>query len=59
MQTIKIQNGSRQVVATRNDDGSKWSARLYVNNGETATLECGQFKTEKGMRAWATKKLAR
>ena len=58
MQTIKIENGSRQVIATRNDSDSKWNARLYVNNGETATPENGKFKTEKGLRTWAAKKLA-
>jgi hypothetical protein len=59
METIEITNGSRKVVAFRNDANSKWEARLYVNKGETATLTCGKFKTEKGMRTWAAKKLER
>ena len=57
MQTIEITKGTRKVIATRNDELSKWNARLYVNNGETATLSAGKFKTEKGLRAWAEKKL--
>lgn len=59
MQTIEIVQGTRKVIAFRNDESCKWDARLYVNNGETATLTCGKFKTEKGLRAWAAKKLAR
>jgi len=58
MQTLKIANGSRQVIATRNDESSKWNARLYVNGGETATLQCGKFKTVKGLTNWANKVLA-
>jgi hypothetical protein len=58
MQTIEIASGSRKVIAFRNHEGSQWEARLYVNKGETATLTCGKFKTEKGLRAWAAKKLA-
>lgn len=59
MQTIEITSGSRKVIAFRNDEGSQWEARLYVNKGETATLTCGKFKTEKGLRTWAAKKLER
>ncbi len=57
MQTVEITKGTRKVIATRNDESSKWNARLYVNNGETATFSAGKFKTEKGLRAWAEKKL--
>lgn len=59
MSQIEITKGSRKVIAYRNDEGSKWSARMYVNNGETATLTCGKFKTEKGLRNWADKVLSR
>jgi hypothetical protein len=59
MQTIEITKGSRKVCAFRNDSNSNWNARLYVNNGETATLTCGKFKTEKGLRMWAAQKLER
>ncbi len=55
---IEITNGSRKVIAYRNAEGGKWSARLYVNDGETATLTCGKFKTEAGMRKWAAKVMA-
>lgn len=58
MQQIEITNGSRKVIATRNDESYKWNARLYVNHGETATLLCGKFKTENGVRQWANGKLS-
>lgn len=58
METLKLTNGTRQVIATRNDRSSKWNARLYVNNGETATLKCGKFQTVKGLTNWASKVLA-
>lgn len=58
MDQLEITAGTRKVIATRNDAASKWDARLYVNKGETATLSCGKFKTEKGLRNWAAKKLA-
>ena len=57
MQAIEIANGSRKVIASRNDSASKWTARLYVNNGETATLVARKFKTENGVRKWAAKQL--
>jgi hypothetical protein len=55
---IKNESGSRQVVATQNSEGSTWSARLYVNKGETATSTAGKFKTEAGLREWAAKVMA-
>lgn len=58
MQDLTITKGTRQVIAFRNDSNSKWQARLYVNNGQTATLTSGQFKTEKGLRKWAEKHLS-
>jgi len=58
MQTITITAGTKQVIASRNDESSKWSSRLYVNNGETATLVTGKHGTEKGVRAWASKVMA-
>lgn len=58
MTTIEIQSGSRKVIAFRNDEASQWIARLYVNNGETATLTSNKFKTESGLKKWAAKVLA-
>lgn len=55
MNQIEITDGTRKVIAFRNDENSKWNARLYVNNGETATLTNGKFKTESGLRKWASK----
>jgi hypothetical protein len=58
MQTITIKQGSRVVIATRNDEGSRWGSRLYVNGGETATLQAAKHKTEAGVRKWAETVLA-
>lgn len=57
MTTKTITNGSRQVIAMWT--GTQWDARLYVNNGETATLTSGKFKTEKGLAKWAARVLPR
>jgi hypothetical protein len=46
------------VIATSNGEGFSWSSRLYVNNGETATLTAAKHKSEAGARAWAAKALA-
>jgi hypothetical protein len=67
MTNITIENGSRQVVISRNegwsrnDTGGKvwYSARLYVNGGETACLLHWKGKTEKGARQWAWRQLAK
>lgn len=59
---INNANGSRKVVAFLSlpfSESSKWNARLYVNGGETATLTCRKFKTEKGLRKWASNVLSR
>ena len=48
-------NGSRMVVIV--EDGKHVSARLYVNNGETATLTCWKGKTLKGAQQWAQKQV--
>lgn len=55
MTQFTIENGTRQVVVT-NQDG-RFSARLYVNSGETATLQSWKGKTEAGAHKWATKHL--
>lgn len=46
-----IESGTRQIVVTCQD--GRWSARLYVNGGETACLENWKGKTEAGARRWA------
>lgn len=58
MATIKITSGSRIVISSRNEEGCIWSSRLYVNNGETATLIAAKHSTENGVRKWAAKALA-
>lgn len=57
MQMIETTKGSRKVISTRNGEGCDWSSRLYVNNGETATLTCAKHKSEAGARKWAAKVL--
>jgi hypothetical protein len=59
MTTIEITNGTKKVIATRNDEASKWNARLYVNGGETSTLVARKFKATKSLREWAAKVTAR
>lgn len=49
MSQVEITSGTRKVIATRNAKGWPWLGRLYVNNGETATLKSGKFITEKGL----------
>lgn len=66
MESIRIWNGSRVVLATRNDETYPWSARLYVNasgnNGVLidgdATLLCATRKTKAGVEKWASRVLA-
>jgi hypothetical protein len=50
--------GTRKVISFANDRNSIWHSRLYVNNGETATLTSAKHKSEAGARKWAAKALA-
>lgn len=59
MNRIEITNGSRKVIASRNDASSRWNANLYVNNGETITNIRNTFASEKGLRKWASNVLSR
>lgn len=59
MNQIEITKGSRKVIAFRNSPAHRWHARLYVNNGETATLTVRTFKTDKGLKKWADTVLTR
>lgn len=55
MRQFKIEAGSRVVVVT--DQDGQFSARLYVNGGETATLQAWKGKSEAGARRWAARML--
>lgn len=55
MNQFTIAIGTRQVVVTA-QDGQFW-ARLYVNCGESATLQCWKGKSEAGARRWAARVL--
>jgi hypothetical protein len=59
MKTLEVTNGSRKVIAFQNDERSQWNGRLYVGNGEIATLTAKTFKTETGLRKWADKVLGK
>lgn len=50
--------GSRKVISFSNGEGYPWSSRLYVNNGETATMTNATHKGETGARRWAAKVLS-
>jgi hypothetical protein len=55
MQIQIATQGTRQVLTTSNDaEGPFWS-RLYVNNGETATMVSATHKSLKGAAKWAQK----
>lgn len=57
METFQIRNGSHLVRSNRMLTG-RWASRLYVNDGETATLICARHKTREGAERWARKVLA-
>ena len=59
LRRLEIVKGSRKVIAFRNDEECAWWSRMYVNNGETATLVSARHRTEKGVRKWAEKVLDR
>lgn len=54
-----IKQGSREVVISANTGAGPFSSRLYVNHGETATLETAKAKTLKGAEKQAERMLAR
>lgn len=56
MNTSTITSGTRQVVIV--SDAGIVRARLYVNGGETATLQAWKGKTEAGAKRWAKAVLA-
>ena len=57
METFQIRNGSHLVRSNASLSG-RWSSRLYVNDGETATLTFAKHKTREGAERWARKVLA-
>jgi hypothetical protein len=57
METFRIRNGSHLVRSNATLPG-RWASRLYVNDGETATLVCAKHKTREGAERWARKVLA-
>lgn len=57
MEQFETRKGSRVVISNCQNSAGVWQSRLYVNNGETATLTCARHKTESGARRWARKHL--
>ena len=55
MKQYRIAKGSRVVIIT--EDGGTFSARLYVNHGETATLQRWKGTTQAGAERWALRRL--
>lgn len=55
MSQFTTTNGNKQVVTTC--QSGKFSSRLYVDNGNVATLVTAKHSTEKGARKWASKVL--
>jgi hypothetical protein len=56
MRQFSIKAGSREVVIS--EDLGRFTANLYVNNGETITGQRWTGKSEAGARRWAEKTLA-
>lgn len=54
---FEIKSGTKLVRATSNEHGV-WRSRLYVNDGEPATLIAAKCGTERGARMWAQRALA-
>ena len=55
MKQYEIRKGSRVVIIT--EDMGRFSARLYLNNGETASLQCWKGKSYKGAKDFARRML--
>jgi len=56
MKTYEVRNGSRLVVITENSP-KRFSARLYLNNGDTASLQNWKGATKAGAEKWAARML--
>lgn len=56
MKQFEIRSGSKVVIVT--EQAGRFSARLYVDHGEIATLSSWKGKTEASVRRWAEKVLA-
>jgi hypothetical protein len=55
----EVTQGSRKVIITANSQEGPFSLRLWVNNGETATLVSGKTKTLAGAIRSANRMLLR
>lgn len=56
MQQYTLRKGTRMVVIT--EDMGRVSARLYLNNGDTAARETWTGKTKVGAEYWAKRVLS-
>jgi hypothetical protein len=55
MQAIHVKNDNRVIRTNNQNSAGQFESRLYVNNGETATLICRKHKTQTGAIRWAQK----
>jgi hypothetical protein len=59
MYTKKIAHRTAVAIITANTESGPFSTRLYVNNGETATLQIKNAKTVMGAERQAAEMLGR
>jgi hypothetical protein len=59
MNTFTISSDNGQHIVKINEDGGRFSSRLYVNRGETATLTTAKATTKAGAVKQAERMLAR
>lgn len=59
LETIRTTSGSRVVITDNRNTAGEYQSRLYVNHGETATLQHASHKTRGGAIRWAKRTLAR
>lgn len=55
MKQTEIRKGRRVVILT--EDMHRFSARVYLNDGETASVQCWKGKTRKGAEVCAKRML--
>jgi hypothetical protein len=59
MKQYEIRQGNRLVVICEDSESRvRFSARLYLNNGETVSLQSWKGTTKKGAETWAKRMLS-
>jgi hypothetical protein len=58
MKQYEFRKGNRVVVIYEDSENhTRFHARLSLNNGATASLQCWKGKTRKGVEVWAQRML--